>query len=501
MSGEQKTETVDVVLIGAGIMSATLGTMLRALDPTLSIVMIERLGGPAQESSDGWNNAGTGHAANCEMNYTPEAADGTIDIAKALEVNVEFDLSRQLWTHLVRTRAIPDPGRFIQACPHVSFVTGEENVAFLKKRHAAMSANHCWHGMEYTEDHARIADWAPIVMEGRDPAAPVAATRMRTGSDVDYGTLTHLLVAALDSQSDFAVHYDSEVHGLTRDENGTWTVKARPHGDEGQSIEVHARFVFIGAGGAALTLLQESGIPEGHGYGGFPISGIWLRCDNPAIVERHKVKVYGKAAHGSPPMSVPHLDMRVVDDRHSILFGPYAGFSPKFLKEGSWLDLVKSVRPANLLPLLDVAVHSAKLEEYLADQVILSEAGRIETLKQFYPEADPDDWHEAVAGQRVQIIKPNNDGGGALEFGTEIVGAADGSLVALMGASPGASTAAAIAMKVLAKCFADRLTERNWLPRLRSIIPTYGIDLRTDMEACRTTRQDTALALGLVDLS
>ena len=491
------TQTVDVVLIGAGIMSATLGTVLRELDPSLSIVMLERLDGPARESSDGWNNAGTGHAANCEMNYTPERPDGSIDIAKALEVNVEFDLSRQLWTHLVRTGAIPDPARFIRACPHCAFVTGAENVAYLKKRHAAMSAHHCFAGMEYTEDGGTIGEWAPLVMEGRDPAAPVAATRMMTGSDVDYGTLTHLLVAALDGRPGFEVRYGAEVSDLSRRDDGGWTVTHRPHGDDGVGGEIRARFVFVGAGGAALTLLEKSGIPEGRGYGGFPISGIWLRCDDPAVVARHRVKVYGKAAHGSPPMSVPHLDMRVVDDRHSILFGPYAGFSPKFLKEGSYLDLVKSVRPANVGPLLDVAVHSFKLEEYLADQVVLSDAGRFETLKQFYPNADPADWREAVAGQRVQIIKPDGHGGGALEFGTELVGAADGSLVALLGASPGASTAASVALDVISKCFAERLTDDAWLPRLKKMVPTYGMDLRIDAAACRRTRADTASVLGL----
>ena len=497
MSG--MADAVDVVLIGGGIMSATLGTVLRELDPTLSIVLLERLGGPARESSDGWNNAGTGHAANCEMNYTPEKIDGSIDIAKALDVNVEFDLSRQLWAHLVQHGAIPDPTRFIRSAPHCAFVTGAENVAFLRKRHAAMTAHHCFAGMEYSEDPATIAEWAPLVIEGRDAAAPVAATRMMTGADVDYGTLTHLLIDALGARQGFEARYGAEVDDLTRDDHGLWTVGYRKHGNHEVSGQVRARFVFSGAGGASLTMLQKSGIPEGQGYGGFPVSGIWLRCDNPDVVERHRVKVYGKAAHGSPPMSVPHLDTRVVEGGHSLLFGPFAGFSPKFLRDGSYLDLARSVRPSNLLPLLDVAVHALKLEEYLADQVVLSEQGRIETLRQFYPEADPADWTEAVAGQRVQVIKPNGHGGGTLAFGTALVGSADGSFIALMGASPGASTAASIALDVLRRCFADRLTA--WLPRLRAVIPTYGIDLKADAEACRRTRAATATVLGLADIT
>ena len=489
---------VDVVLIGAGIMSTTLATLLRELDPSLSLLMLERLGGPAQESSDGWNNAGTGHAANCEMNYTPERADGSIDISKALEVNVEFDLSRQLWTHLIRTGSLSAPARFIQACPHLSFVTGDDNVAFLKKRHAAMSASHCFHGMEYTEDHSVVAGWAPIVMEGRDPSTPLAATRMVTGSDVDYGTLTHMLIEALGKKPGFEARFNNEVHALSQDDDGCWRLGTRPHGDGGgEAGEVRARKVFVGAGGGSLPLLQKSGIPEGHGYGGFPVSGIWLRCDNPAVAARHKVKVYGKAAHGSPPMSVPHLDMRVVDDQHSILFGPYAGFSPNFLKEGSIFDLFRSIRFSNLGPLLDVAVHNFKLEEYLADQVILSEVGRIETLKTFYPDADPDDWRETTAGQRVEIIKPDGHGGGTLQLGTELIVSADTTLLALMGASPGASTAAAIALETLRKGFGNRMTEHGWLPRLREIIPTYGIDLKTNENACRQSRLETAPVLGL----
>lgn len=495
--GSSETAMVDVALIGAGIMSATLATLLRTLDPRLTITVVERLDAPALESSDGWNNAGTGHAANCEMNYTPELEDGTIDISKALDVNVQFDLSRQLWTHLVETGDIPDPSAFIRTCPHCAFVVGEDNVAFLKKRHASMSAHHCFAGMEYSEDPAVIAEWAPLVMSGRDPSVPVAATRMITGTDVDYGTLTRQLVHALAAKPGFDALYGAEVDALTQNGNGTWRVGYRAHGKGGLSGVLDAKFVFIGAGGASLALLQKSGIPEGHGYGGFPISGIWLRCDTPEVVERHKVKVYGKAAHGSPPMSVPHLDMRVVDGHHSILFGPYAGFSPKFLKEGSWLDLPLSLRLGNITRMIDVGIHSFGLEEYLADQIILGEKDRFETLKQFFPDAREEDWHESVAGQRVQIIRPTEHGGGKLQFGTELVAAEDGSLIALMGASPGASTAAAIALETLQRCFAHRLVEGDWLDKLRATIPTYGIDLKTEADTCRTVRAHTARSLRI----
>lgn len=486
----------DMVFVGAGIMSATLATVLKELEPSLTIAIYEVLEDCAQESSDSWNNAGTGHAANCELNYTPQRPDGSVDISKALEVNTEFDLSRQLWSYLVRKGAIPDPRAFINPCPHMSFVWGDKNVAFLKARYAAMSAHHCYHGMEYTEDRAVIAGWAPLIMDGRDPAEPVAATRMITGTDVDYGSLTHLLIGHLMRQPGVSVHYKHRVSALEREAGGRWRVEVDDVVGRTRA-DVSAKFVFIGAGGGALELLQKSGIPEGHGYGGFPVSGIWLRCDVAEVADRHHAKVYGKASEGSPPMSVPHLDERIIAGKKSLLFGPYAGFSTKFLKHGSLTDLFRSIEPGNIIPMLAVARDNMALSEYLIGQVLQSSEHQFAMLQQFFPRAARHDWKHAVAGQRVQIIKPDPKRGGDLEFGTELVASGDRSIVALLGASPGASTAAFIAMEVLQKCFAGELTDSGWLPKLKEIIPTFGIDLITDADACRATRAATAPVLKI----
>jgi malate dehydrogenase (quinone) len=499
MNAATITNEPDVVLIGAGIMSSTLGVFLKELEPSLTMALFETLEDCALESSEGWNNAGTGHAANCELNYTPERADGSIDIAKALEVNTEFDLSRQLWSYLIRKGSIDDPRSFIHPVPHMSFVRGAKNVSFLRKRFEAMSAHHCFHGMEYSDDRKKIADWVPLVMEGRTGAEPVAATRIITGTDVDYGSLTHHLVHYLTGLPGFAVHYRHRVTNIVREADKRWRVEVEDL-ETGETRSVKAKFVFIGAGGGSLPLLEKSGIPEGQGYGGFPVSGIWLRCDNPEINKRHHAKVYGKASVGSPPMSVPHLDTRIIGGQHSLLFGPYAGFSSKFLKHGSLLDLFESVRPRNIKPLLSVARDNFDLTEYLIEQVLQSESHRLATLDEYFPNANAADWKLQVAGQRVQTIKPDVKRGGLLEFGTELVGAADRSLVALLGASPGASTAAFVAISVLQKYFPDELTASGWLPKLKEIIPSYGVSLIEDADLCRKVRAETAAVLRVENI-
>ncbi|MBX9669206.1 MAG: malate dehydrogenase (quinone) [Candidatus Obscuribacterales bacterium] len=496
LHADRPARHVDAVLIGAGIMSATLAVFLKELQPNMTIEIFEKLELAAEESSNAWNNAGTGHAALCELNYTPEK-DGVIQIGKALEVNTEFDVSRQFWAYLVASGAIKDPKSFIHPVPHISFVRGDD-VSFLKRRFDALSSHHCYQGMKFSNDSREIEEWIPLVMEGRNPNDVVAATRMETGTDVDYGSLTRLLLSSLIEKDGFSIHYSQRVNDLDREGN-EWRVKLR-HEETGERQDVIAKFVFIGAGGGSLHLLHKSTIPEARGYAGFPVGGLWLRCDNPAHTSRHHAKVYGKAAIGSPPMSVPHLDTRYIDGDVSLLFGPYAGFSTKFLKHGSYLDLFTSIDPDNLLPLLAVGRDNVALTEYLIGQVLESDEERFMALREYFPNARPRDWRLAVAGQRVQIVKQDPTHGGILQFGTEVVNASDGSLASLLGASPGASTAAWIMLDVLERCFKKEMNN-GWLNRITNIIPSFGKSLADDPQLCRKVRSETAAVLGVNDIN
>lgn len=487
------SKPIDVALIGGGIMSATLGALLKQLEPEWDIQIYERLGGVALESSNPWNNAGTGHAALCELNYTPQRADGTIDIASAVKVNEQFQVSRQFWAHLIGIGALPNPQAFINSTPHMSFVWGADNVAYLRKRYEAMKDHPLFAGMEYSEDASVIRGWTPLLIPGRKKSEPIAATYIKAGTDVDFGALTGLLMDYL-TNNGAELNLEKTVRTLKQQKDGTWEIYLR---DEiGKTpTKVNARFVFVGAGGNALNLLQKAKIPEIRGFGGFPVSGEFLRTDNPEIVARHQAKVYGKAAVGSPPMSVPHLDTRVVDGTASLMFGPYAGFSPKFLKTGSWFDLFKSIRPHNLIPMIQAGAGNLSLVTYLIGQLAASKKTKFAALQEFFPAGKAEDWYPITAGQRVQVIKKDAEKGGVLQFGTEVVASADGTIAGLLGASPGASTAVPIMLGLVEKCFPDRF--EGWKPALAAMVPTLGKQLSDDKTLAEQTLSSTAKALGI----
>ena len=488
--------TVDIVLIGAGIMSATLGTLLKELDPSLSIEIIERLDEIAAESSDAWNNAGTGHSAFCELNYTPQKEDGSIDISKALKIAESYEVTKQFWSYLVEQKYISDPSTFINPIPHLSFVWGEENVAYLKKRYELLSVHPLFKSMIYSEDASVLKTWMPLVMEGREASQKVAATKMNLGTDVDFGDLSRLLFKQLSSQKNIALHLKQEVTDLEKTKDGRWEVEVKDLVKK-EKRTINAKFVFIGAGGGALLLLEKSDIKEAHGYGGFPVGGKWLICFNEALIERHAAKVYGRSEVGAPPMSVPHLDTRIIDGKKALLFGPFAGFSTKFLKHGSFLDLPASLQMDNIIPIVSAGFHNMALTKYLIEQVALSREDRLEELKKYVPTAELDDWKLQEAGQRVQVIKKDEKEGGVLEFGTEIVNAADGSIAALLGASPGASTAVSAMLDLLNRCFKEEMNSEAWQQKLKQMIPSYGKSLVKEETLCQSVRERTSQILKL----
>ncbi|MNO39957.1 putative malate:quinone oxidoreductase 1 [compost metagenome] len=493
MSNRQ-TKT-DVILIGAGIMSATLGSLLKELVPDWKITVFERRGSAGEESSNEWNNAGTGHSSLCELNYTVEQPDGTIDIGKAIKVNEEYQFSKQFWSYLVKSKRIQNPQDFIVPVPHMSFVQGESDVTFLKKRFEALSKNPLFQGMEFSDDPGQLMEWIPLMMKDRTMNQPIAATRIESGTDVNFGALTRMLFDHLQSHNT-DIRFKQNVDDIKRASDGSWELKVRDL-DNGTTTHHSAKFVFIGGGGGSLHLLQKSGIPEGKGIGGFPVSGLFMVCQKPDIVAQHHAKVYGKAALGAPPMSVPHLDTRVIDRKESLFFGPFAGFSPKFLKYGSMFDLITSVKPGNLTTMLAAGVKNLSLTKYLIGQVMLSKEQRIEALREFVPGAQSGDWDLVVAGQRVQIIKDTAAGKGTLQFGTEVISSADGSIAALLGASPGASTAVSVMLEVINKCFPQQ--SKAWEPKIKEMIPSYGVTLLENPKLINEIQNLTDRSLGLTN--
>ncbi|HDS1698168.1 MULTISPECIES: malate dehydrogenase (quinone) [Pseudomonas] len=491
-----ETKKVDVLLVGGGIMSSTLAVWLHELEPSWSMEMVERLDGVAEESSNGWNNAGTGHSALAELNYTPEDKDGNVNISKAIEINEAFQISRQFWSWQVRQGVLKNPHSFINTTPHMSFVWGDDNIKFLKKRYDALQTSPLFRPMQYSEDHAQIAKWVPLMMEGRDPKQKLAVTWTPIGTDVNFGEITRQFVGHLQTQKGFDLKLSSEVQDITRNKDGSWHVEYKNLKD-GTESATDAKFLFIGAGGGALKLLQKSGIPEAKEYAGFPVGGSFLVTENPTVAMQHMAKAYGIASTGAPPMSVPHLDTRVLDGKRVILFGPFATFSTKFLKNGSYLDLLSSTTTHNVWPMTKVGIDQYPLVEYLAGQLMLSDDDRFEALRAYFPNAKKEEWRLWQAGQRVQIIKRDAEKGGVLKLGTEVVASEDRTIAGLLGASPGASTAAPIMLHVLETVFKEKVATPEWQAKIKEIVPSYGTKLNDSAAATQKEWNYTAEVLQL----
>ena len=485
--------TYDAILVGAGIMSSTLAVLLHELEPDLRLLVVERLSSAGLESSCAKNNAGTGHAANCELNYTPIQEDGSLSTTKAFEINKSFEQSLEFWASLAEKGKLI-PKTFLNKLPHISLVFGDKDISLLKKRFSELSSHAAFAQMEFTKDHGELKDWIPLIMDGRKQSEKIAATRIKRGTDIDFGNLTRSYINQIEGAKSIDINYSTNVENLQQDSEGDWYLSLE---GEKENRIVRSKFVFLGAGGGALSLLQKSRIPEGLSYAGFPVSGKWLICDEEKSTKTHNAKVYGNAAVGAPPMSVPHLDTRWIDGKRSLLFGPFAGFSSNFLKYGSKLDLFRSIKTTNLFSMLQAGLENIDLGKYLLNQLIQTNEDRIETLKRFLPVVSPDDWKLSIAGQRVQIIKQTPKGG-VLKMGTEVVTSSDGSLAALLGASPGASTAVTIMIEVLNRCWNEKMKSSKWKNKMLELFPSIEIDINSNQDALLAIRKRNDFLLKLI---
>ena len=481
----------DAVLVGAGIMSGTLALLLAEVLPDIKILIIEKLNSPGSESTGAFNNAGTGHAANCELNYTPIDEKGNIIIDKALSINRSFENSMSLWASLYAAGKI-DIKKFLKFIPHISFVSGKENISFLKKRYQAMANNPEFKDMEFTSSFGQISSWASLITKDRNPLNEIAATRVERGTDINFEALTKEYLSFVSKNKNVELSYKTELIDLKKIDQKQWELELSLNG---RKISVRTAFVFLGAGGKTINYLQKSKIPEANNYGGFPVSGKWLICEEKSLTEKHNAKVYGKADIGSPPMSVPHLDTRWIDGKRLLLFGPFAGFTTKFLKQGSYFDLFNSIKKNNIVSMLDVGFKNNDLINYLISQSLKNHNSRVDNLKNMMPSADPSNWYLKNAGQRVQIIKKTNKGG-SLKFGTEIVTSSDGSLSALLGASPGASTAVSIMVKVLTRSCLFLNDKINLQKKINDLIYQSQLTYESDKDFLKNIKKRNNSILG-----
>ena len=485
----------DVVLIGGGIMSATLAALLEVVAPQWSITVFESAAGRRRRE-----------LARLEQRRhrprRPVRAELHARRARRPGGPGQGRHDQRAVPGLPPVLVAPGragltgaPKEFINPVPHVSFVTGEDGRAYMRARHEALAAQPLFDGLEYSDDPAELAEWTPLMMAGRDPRQLVAATRSAAGTDVNFGALTRMLLEDAADRG-VAVHCQPARHE-PRPARPTAAGRS-PCRDtvtgERRTVRRPVRLRRRRRRRAAAA--AEGGHPGDRRASAASRSAASSCAPAPPSWSQHQAKVYGQAAVGAPPMSVPHLDPRVIDGDHSLMFGPYAGFSPKFLKAGSMFDLPRSVKPNNLGSMLGVARTELALTRYLVNELLQSGADRHQTLRAFVPDGRRarlgDDHrrparpgHQAGPGDRPRRAPVRHRGRRRRRRHDRRPARR----------LPGASTAVSAMLDLLERCFPDRMPA--WRPALQEAIPSYGRSLADDPALLAEVRASTMQTLEL----
>lgn len=482
---------MNVVIIGAGIMGTTFATLAKELAPELDITILERLDKAGAGNSWAFNNAGTGHEANCELNYTP--VDGeVISVEKALKIHAQFNVAKQFWAYLLKKGAIKNPTSFINPTRHCTLVS-ESSIEELKLRFNEMSAHHFFEGMRYSDDFDEIKSWIPYTMEGRPRHEKMAATIVETGTDVNFGALTEQMAGYATSQLGVKIEYGVHVQRVHRSPAGSWLLETRQNGN---AVQHRADVLFVGAGGGAFPILKKSHLPFARRFTGFPVGGRFLQAEiTEEQASQYRAKTYGKAEVGAPPMSVPHLDLRVAEGKHYLLFGPFASFKPVLEKGRGFLDYLSSMRLHDIPGLLNVAVEHFPLVKYLVSETFKGEKSMLDSLEKFAPGLSSRfNWQPVEAGQRVQIIKD-----GDLQMGTEIIVSTDKTYGTILGASPGASVSPEVMLRALEQLVPSLCAGESAKEKLKEMFPEDKLEaLINNPDHYREIRDTVNQTLGII---
>ncbi len=483
---------MNVTIIGAGIMGTTFAVLAKELAPELEVTILERLDGPGAGNSWVFNNAGTGHEANCELNYTP-VDEEVISVEKALKIHAQFNVAKQFWAYLVEKGAIKEPKTFINRTKHCTIVS-EPSIPELKLRYKEMSAHHFFEQMRFSEDFDEIKSWIPFTMEERPRSDKMAATVIETGTDVNFGALTEQMAEYAVNKLGVKIEYGTHVKRVHRSPSGTWLIETHHRGDM-LPKQYRADVLFVGAGGGAFPILKKSHLPFARRFTGFPVGGRFLQAPITAEqAEQYRAKTYGKAKVGAPPMSVPHLDLRVADGQYYLLFGPFASFKPVLERGRGFLDYLKSMRLHDIPSLLNVAIEHFPLVKYLVSETFKGEKSMFEELESFAPGMSKKfDWKPVEAGQRVQIIRD-----GELQMGTEILVNSDKTYGTLLGASPGASVSPEVMLRCLEQLMPDLFSKPEAQAKKKEMFPEDNLQtLSHDADRYREIRDLVNARLGI----